>query len=1237
MNSVANFAGLNGKSTTVVPDTRPSRDLLFGLLALQNGMVSRDQLVAAFGAWTVAGGRALADLLVEQRALTAPRRDLLEALAEEHLSAHGSDPEKSLASLDVNASTRESLSQIGDVRIEATLAGVGSSSASSSGQGDPNLTANYSMGAAGPDGQRFRILRPHAKGCLGAVFVALDLELNREVALKQILDAHAHDPVSRQRFLLEAEVTGGLEHPGIVPVYGLGTYADSRPYYAMRFVRGDTLKEAIDHFHADDTMKNALGRRLLELRKLLRRFTDVCNAIDYAHSRGVLHRDIKPANIVVGRYGETLVVDWGLAKVTGRSDPLAGERTLLPSSSSGSSETLPGSALGTPAYMSPEQAEGDLDRLSARSDVYSLGATLYCLLTGRPPFAGAAGEVVHAVQRGEYPPPRQLDGSVDPALEAVCLKAMALRPADRYPTPRALADDVDKWAADEPVTAWREPASRRARRSARRNRTAVTAASVALVAGVVGLAAVLLVQTTAKAELARLLASETKANRELADSRAAVQARFDLAVDAIKAFHTGVSEDFLLKEARFKALRDGLLESASDFYGKLGALLGRESDLAARLGLLQANFEVAELTGKVGRQEHALEAHRKVLAAREALSLEPGAGDQVKVDVARSLTAIGLLLESLGKPHEAEAAYREAEQRLDGEKGQGPPSAPVRAALGYCRNRLGRLLTQTGHTANALAMLRLARADQEAMAEAQEATDSTWYDLSSTINAIGVLLSSTGKTVEAEAEYRKALEIRQRLAQENPGVARYRSTLASSHKNLGNLLANTGRGSEAEVEYREALSIERKLADESPAVTAFRSSLASSHSNLGMLLAETSRASEAEAEYRRALALQQEVVDDNPAATDLRSDLAGSHNNLGNLLSDTGRAREAEAEYRAALLIEQKVANDNPAITRFQNSLALGHNNLGIQLSNMGKAGEAEIEYRLAVHIWQRLSGQNLTVTEFPSSLALGHNNLGRLLQDQGKAAEAEAEYRAGLSIWRKLVADNPAETKFQNLLAVSHNNLGVLLSSTGKASEATDEYRRALAILQQLADDNPTVATYRGYLANAAVGLAGAHLALGRSLEARAAADQAVQQLEGLIEQDRQSLYFQSVLGEGLLRRGQARLLGGDVAGSAADWRRAVATYDGMPAHDRESVFTEACCHAMLAGAARRASSDVPPARGPAEADRAMTILRRAVSMRFREASRYRNELALEPLCARADFRLLMMDLAMPPQPFAP
>jgi tetratricopeptide (TPR) repeat protein/tRNA A-37 threonylcarbamoyl transferase component Bud32 len=358
---------------------------------------------------------------------------------------------------------------------------------------------------------RYQPLRLHAKGGLGEVFVARDEELPREVALKRIRRPYAHNDDSRRRFLREGEITGSLEHPGVVPVYGLTQDAGGQPCYAMRFVRGQTLEEAIAQFH-----QTGQENRSLTLRQLLNRFVSVCNTLAYAHSRGVIHRDLKPSNIMLGDYGETLVIDWGLAKRLEENQSSAapeGNGSPLSPRFDRPEGTATGELLGTPAFMSPEQAAGRNAAVGPASDVYSLGATLYALLTGRPPFAGdSLGELLEKVTRGDFPPLRQLRPDTPRALEAICLKAMALEPAARYATALELAADMERWLADEPVSACREPWQVRARRWVGRHRTLVTTAAVALLVVTVSLTvATVLLQAANRREHEALQKAEQQA------------------------------------------------------------------------------------------------------------------------------------------------------------------------------------------------------------------------------------------------------------------------------------------------------------------------------------------------------------------------------------------------------------------------------------------------------------------------------------------------------------------------------------------------------------------------------------------------------------------------------------------------------------------------------------------------------------------------------------------------------
>src|SRR5262249_35072609 len=260
--------------------------------------------------------------------------------------------------------------------------------------------------------------------------------------------------------------------------------ADGQPYYVMRLIEGESLHGAVQRFHRAERPGRDPGERRLALRQLLSQFVAVCKTLAYAHAQGILHRDLKPGNILLGQYGEALVVDWGLAKLLagGAAEAAAGLETIVPDSTAASPArgTQTGQAMGTRGYLSPEAAAGQWDRVGPASDIYGLGATLYAILTGRAPIQGEdRDEVLEKARRGEFLPPRQLQRDIPRALEAVCLKALAFAPEGRYATALELAAEVEHWLADEPVSAYREPWATRARRWLKRHRQPVTAGAAA--------------------------------------------------------------------------------------------------------------------------------------------------------------------------------------------------------------------------------------------------------------------------------------------------------------------------------------------------------------------------------------------------------------------------------------------------------------------------------------------------------------------------------------------------------------------------------------------------------------------------------------------------------------------------------------------------------------------------------------------------------------------------------------
>jgi len=688
--------------------------------------------------------------------------------------------------------------------------------------GETASETNPSTAATTLVGSRYTVLRHHAKGAMGDVFIAADHEFDREVAFKVIQEHSADTPASRAKFEQEAWVTGQLEHPSIVPVYNLGADSTGRPFYAMRLIRGTSLKEEVSRFHSKDYCPRGAGERTLRLRELLGRFIAVCNAIAYAHSRGVLHRDLKPANIMLGPFGETLLVDWGLAKLTGVAPEGADQGPVRPSTptSAAPAETLAGSAVGTPSYMSPEQAEGRLDRLGQPTDVYGLGATLYHLLTGRPPVQGDdTGEVLRKVARGEFSRPRSIDRRVPRGLEAACLKAMKLRPGDRYQTAKALGDDLERWLADEPMSCYKDPLPRRIGRFARHHRKTTLIAFAGLVAVIVGgiiwskfdrdrreAVRQRAEQLASRGEDSLTKGKDDDATSQLSEARGLLKDRPDL-----KGLRDRVDRTLARAAARTRMARffTTTADAEEHILGSLWTLLPHE-DPDGRRRINSRSEGPTKLEMGIARAREALALYGlpgDPAAAREPRDLEPEKATQVRSQAAETLFLLALAEERVGqaRPAAQQAGSRDQACRLlDSAEALGNKTT----SLYQYRSKFRKLV---GRDAGADADRRLA----------ERTPLSTFLDH----HLKAVELARENKLTESATEYQITLAARPghywtlyRLAKtlENQKLlsqaeALYRNILAlrpsdpTTHNTLGTILSEQGKNVEAIAEFEAVI------------------------------------------------------------------------------------------------------------------------------------------------------------------------------------------------------------------------------------------------------------------------------------------------------------------------------------------------------------------------------------------------------------------------------------------------
>jgi serine/threonine-protein kinase len=944
----------------------------------------------------------------------------------------------------------------------------------------PSVRAEPAPAALGRDFGDYELLEEAARGGMGIVYKARQRSLNRVVALKVIRDGEWAAPQDVQRFRLEAEAVAQLDHPNIVPVYEVGERrlaADGPPvhYFSMKWIDGGTLAAllASGRWSAATRDGQRAAARLL---------AQAARAVHYAHQRGILHRDLKPANILLQAHGsqpagleQPYVTDFGLAKRVSVDDRL----------------TQTGMAVGTPSYMAPEQAAPDKHRgsgLTMAADVYSLGAILYEMLTGRPPFRGQTMlDTLRAVLEREPERPRALTPALDRDLETICLKCLQKDPARRYASAAALADDLDRFLAGEPIQARPVGRAERLWRWCRRNpMLAATSllAALALPAALVLLAVVavnearhaermgeMTVEVTNALGEARLKQAQAEQNfREAERQRAEADKHRDeaesqrraaerhseeaerqrqLEKESFRQAHAAVNQfylklaDELERTPGLQPLRKKLLEAGLGYYQNF--LKQRHGDATLQRELADAQLDVARITSEIGPRTEAARAYRTALAIYEGL-LDATPGDErLRLRAGSTCFNLALMLSITGRPQEAMSMHQRAQGYFEGLLRDRPGHAAAQAGLAEIHGALGGLHRQASRLAEAHGHFVRAVEIRERLVKAHPRNLAMQDALALCYNNLGVIQTNLGRRDDALSSFHKALAIRQRRADAQPKNAGARMALAASLRDIG--LAHRARGKHAEalVWLEKARQLRARVAEENPRLIQAQTDLASSLLDVGKTLRDLDKENAAETlrHYEQARAILAKVVALDPASTYLRTDLARAHYTIGDLhrtakKTDAAARQEqlahARKAYDKARVLQEKLIGEAPDVPVYRNALGQTLHGLGRVLTEQKRPGEARAVLRAALAHQREAVAKAPEVDSFRRDLARHYGSLIELEMNTANLDAAVAAAQERQKLWPR---DGAEQFTVATVFAYAAGQVGKGKASLSAAEEA--------------------------------------------------------------------------------------------------------------------------------------------------------------------------------------------------------